>query len=113
VADNMLNIRAFKDACDDFGIRFRNTDNRQNVELLLTYKVNGRIIINDKVLIGFVHSVNFCKVDIGNYESMAIHCELSTEWQDFKYDSSKKELSVSGKSTKFGHLYQVEISLPK
>ncbi len=113
MSDNISNIREFKDACSDFGIRFRDTDDRQRKEMLLHYKVNGKSIINDKMPVNFVHSVNCCKIDIGNYEDLKIHCEISTEWQDFKYNRQDKLLLLSGKSSKYGHNYTVEVAIPK
>lgn len=113
MADNMSNIREFKDACVDFGINFRDTDDRQRKEMLIHYKVNNKSIINDRMPIDFVHSVNWCKIDIGNFESLNIHCEISTEWQDFKYNRHDKILLLSGRSGKYGHNYTLEVALPQ
>lgn len=113
MTDEMHNIGEFKKACEDFDVSFINTDDRQTKQMAIDYSVNGQRVLREDKPINFIHSVNYCKVDIGNYERLNIHGELSTQWQDFEYKRDLKELNISGSSKQYNHNYLVKISLPE
>lgn len=108
--DEIYNIGQFKEFCEEFDISFLNSDDCQTKNMNTQYKVNFQLVINEVLPVHFVHSVNYCKVDIGSYEHLNIHCDLSTQWQNFKYEKSKGQLVISSTSKKYGHSYELTIS---
>lgn len=112
MSSDISNIREFKSFCEDFGISFIDTDDRQTRDMNVQYKVDSQIVIDKSIPVHFIHSVNYCKVDIGDYECLGIHCEASTQWQSFKYNNKSGELLVAGTSRKYGHKYEISILHP-
>lgn len=112
MSSDILNIREFKFFCEYFGISFIDTDDRQTRDMNVKYKVDSQIVIDEFIPVDFIHSVNYCKVDIGDYECLGIHCEASTQWQSFRYNNKLRELLVTGTSRKYGHKYEISISHP-
>lgn len=106
------NIIAFKNACEDFKVRFRDSDDFQMKRMIIEYLVDDERKLMSELEIKFLHSVNYCKVDIGQFEYKNIHCDLSTEWQNFEYHSISRELRIFGYSKKYNHNYLVKITLP-